>query len=272
VEQLLTPGAFIFIVLVGLTFGSFANVCIHRLPDNQSVLRPRSRCPRCFQSIAWRHNLPILSFLWLRGRCAHCRAPIAVRYPAVEILCAALFAAVWWKQAPVPFLAILGLVLSFYLVVISFIDWDLQIIPDVLSLSLLGVGLLTAPFNPRLGESFWARGLWSVAGVLVGGGLMIAVAWLGERIWKKEALGGGDVKLMAAFGALMGPAGVFTTLFIGSLSGSLYAGALLAAKRLGRGSYVPFGPFLAVGAWVSWLWLELLWGFMAGGPGFFFDG
>jgi leader peptidase (prepilin peptidase)/N-methyltransferase len=137
--------------------------------------------------------------------------------------------------------------------VIAAIDWEWQIIPDILSLGLLVVGLVASPFNPFLGSEPLHRFLQSTIGALTGFLFMEALALVGKRFFKKEALGGGDIKLVAALGAFLGWEGVFFTLFLGSLSGTLVAVVLLLLKRLSWGSYIPFGPFLALGGWIAWL-------------------
>ncbi len=255
-------------VLLGLSLGSFVNVCLHRLPEGRSLLRPGSHCPRCQAPIQWRDNVPLLSHLWLRGRCRSCGRPISLLYPAVELLAAALLLALYWRHGARPFFLWAGAPLTTLLLAVSLIDAKHQIIPDVLSLGLLGAGLLLSPWNPLLGTAPLPRLLWAGAGVLAGFGLMLAVAFLGRALWKKDALGGGDVKLMAALGAFLGWGGVLATLALGSFLGTLWAAALFSLKKLRRGSYLPFGPFLALAAWILWLRapnvtldLRQLWGF-----------
>jgi leader peptidase (prepilin peptidase) / N-methyltransferase len=247
-----------FLFLLGLLLGSFANVCIWRMPREESIVRPRSHCPSCGGFIPARLNVPVLSYLWLKGRCAFCRAKIPPRYPLVELLMGLLFAAQGARFAGDPVLAGLGLALSFSLVVLSFVDLDHQIIPDEFSLGLLVLGLLSSPWNASLGWDWAERLASSLVGAAAGFFLLLSIAWLGEKVFKKEAMGGGDIKLMAAVGALMGWRGVFTTLFLGSFSGTLAAGAMMLMRRLRRGDYLPFGPFLAAGAWAAWMWGEPL--------------
>ena len=151
-----------------------------------------------------------------------------------------------------------GLILSFVLLVVSIIDLRHQIIPDVFSLGLLGAGLLLSPWNPLLGGGTVARVLQSVVGALAGFGVMFALAWGGEKIFKKEALGGGDIKLMAAAGAFLAWNGLFVALFVGSLAGTAAVVFLMALGRLKRGDYMPFGPFLALGSWIAWMGGERL--------------
>lgn len=247
-------------LLLGLVLGSFANVCILRIPRGRSVVWPRSACPRCGSPIAWHQNIPIASYVWLRGRCASCRAPISPRYALVEALMAALLVALTWKAPDIARLA-LGTLLTLQLLIIAFIDIDHQIIPDGLSAALAATGLAAIPWNALLGAGPFPKAASAAVGAATGLLLLWAVAAAGTRIWKKEALGGGDVKLMAALGLWLGWRGVFFTLFAGSLLGTLWTLSLMARRRFRRGTYLPFGPFLAAAAWLCW--------FLGGPPAFF---
>lgn len=242
----------LFWAALGLTFGSFANAAIHRIPRGKSLWSPRSACPRCGHSLPWHENIPLLSYALLRGRCARCREPISPRYPAVELLSAALFLTLYWRDGNRPVLLLMGGILTVILLIIAFIDFEHQVIPDVLSLGLLGAGLASSPANGLLGATLPARAVASLLGAAVGFGLMAVVAWAGRAVWKKEALGGGDIKLMAAVGSFMGWTGVLQTLFWGSVLGAAWVLVLAVARRVRRGSYVPFGPFLAAATWLVW--------------------
>jgi leader peptidase (prepilin peptidase)/N-methyltransferase len=173
-----------------------------------------------------------------------------------------LFAAQWFRHGADPVSLILGGILTVDLVVMSLIDYDHQIIPDELSLGLLGVGVALAPFNGLLGEGVWERLLGALLAAAFGFGMLFAVGWVGEKIWKKEAMGGGDIKLMAGLGACLGFWGVLHTLFFASFVGAAVAGVLLARRKLSRGSYIPFGPFLAMGAWATWMGAGRWWRFL----------
>ena len=243
--------------IIGLAFGSFANVCAWRIPRGESVVFPRSHCPRCGAAIPWYLNIPVLSFLSLRGRCADCRAPISWQYPLVEFFCGVLFALQGIRVAGATLLA--GLVLSFVLLTVAVIDIRHRIIPDVLSLGLLGAGLLVSPWNSCLGTSSGEKVGTSLIGAGAAFAVMFALAWGGEKVFKKEALGGGDIKLMAAVGAFLGWRGAFVALFLGSLAGTVAAVVGMATGRLRRGDYLPFGPFLALGSWASWMGGARLW-------------
>jgi len=233
----------------GGIYGSFLNVVVYRLPLGRSLVRPRSRCPHCAAPIAWHDNVPVLSWLLLRGRCRSCAAPISVRYPLVEAATALLAAglALRWEGALVWTAA--AALASGVLLAVALIDWDTFLIPDELSLGLAAAGVVASAWNPYFAGGDWRMAAWwSLRGALIGLALGWALAAGGEAAFKKEALGGGDVKLLAGVGAWAGGVGAFDCLMIGSLLGSLYAVRLLAAGRARRSDPIPFGPFLAAGA------------------------
>lgn len=235
--------------IYGSIYGSFLNVAVHRLPLEQSLVKPRSRCPRCQKPIAWYDNVPMLSWLLLRGRCRHCHKPISARYPAIEA-CMGLIAAALaarWPSDPV-FIAGAALACG-ALLALALIDWETFLIPDELSLGLVVGGLLFASWNPYFDHGAWWVPIWqSFRGGLFGFLLAWGIAAAGEAILKKEALGGGDVKLLAGVGAWTGATGAFDCLMIGSLAGSVYGIRLLLAKKAKREDPIPFGPFLSAGA------------------------
>jgi leader peptidase (prepilin peptidase) / N-methyltransferase len=234
-----------FAIGAGLIVGSFLNVVIARLPHGQSLARPRSRCPGCGAAIAAYDNVPVLSYLLLRGRCRSCRAPISVRYPVVELLTALLFQATHLKFGLTPLLLARDWPFVSLLVAITFIDLDLRIIPDRLSLPGLLLGLATAALTPGLGL------LPALAGAALGFGLFYGMAWLYLRLTGRSGLGGGDVKLLAMLGAFVGPLGVLVTVMVSSIVGSVAGIAWGVAHRAEGGimkSAIPFGPFLVVGA------------------------
>ncbi|HRY30588.1 MAG TPA: prepilin peptidase [Elusimicrobiota bacterium] len=237
-------------ILLALILGSFANVCIHRLPRGESIFWPPSRCPSCGKNIRWWQNVPLLSFLLLRGRCAACQKPIAWRYPLVEFLTALLFLALFLRfpERAVPLW--IGATLSLLLLILTFIDLEHQIIPDALSLAFLVGGLAAFPVNPLLGSTVLLRGLTALTGAATGLALLWGIALVGKMVWHKEAMGGGDIKFMAALGTLLGWKGILFSLFTGSLLGSVWIGLTFWKRR--PGEYLPFGPFLAMGAWLCW--------------------
>jgi leader peptidase (prepilin peptidase)/N-methyltransferase len=245
-------------VILGLALGSFANVCILRLPKDQSIRTPRSYCPRCKKSLKIAHNIPLFSYLFLRGRCFFCQAPISLQYPSIEGLMALLFLFHAWMFGSSLSSLVLSDVLGFYLFTITIIDYQNRIIPDELSLSLLGIGILTSFANPYMAGSAWHKFGESVASTLGGGLFMLLMAWTGEKIFKKEAMGGGDVKLIAGTASVLGWQGIVGPLLIGSLGGGLVALALLLLRKKKFGETLPFGPFLSLGAYLVCLYPRLI--------------
>lgn len=234
-------------LLLGTTFvfgaiiGSFLNVCIYRIPAGESIVTPRSRCPHCLTPIRWYHNLPVLSWLLLRGRCAYCGVPYSVRYPLIEALTGALFALFFYRFGFHP-ATLVAWLLAATLVAITFIDLDHQIIPDVISLPGIPVGFLCAFALP------WVSWQSSLAGILCGGGILLAIALVYQWLTRQEGMGLGDVKLLAMLGAFLGGPAVVPIVFIASILGSLVGIPLTLAKGGGRRLAIPFGPFLAAAA------------------------
>jgi len=237
--------AFVF----GTVIGSFLNVCIYRIPAGLSVVRPASRCPKCFEPIHWYHNLPILSWILLRGRCAYCAAPVSVRYPLVEVLTGLLFALFFYRFAFHPVTLVFWL-LSAILVAISFIDLDHQIIPDVISLPGILIGFLCSFAVP------WVSWQSSLLGILAGGGSLLLIALSYEFLTKREGMGLGDVKLLAMLCAFLGLRAVFPVIFIGSVLGTLVGVPLMLLKKSDGKLAIPFGPFLACGALVYGFFIQ----------------
>ena len=246
----------LYAALLGAVVGSFLNVCVHRWPRDESVVRPRSRCPRCGNAIAWYDNIPILSWLLLRGRCRHCGLGISARYPLVELAVALIWGgamlAFAWGDVVLTWSAIGEAVrLAVFLTIllgIALTDAEHYIIPDEFSLGGLAIGVAL---------SFLPAGITPLAAALgagVGFGLLWLVAVLGEAAFRKPAMGGGDIKMMAFIGAFVGWQGVLLTIFLGSLFGSIIFGPI--SYRTGK--LVPFGIFLAIGAAVTVLWGDAL--------------
>ena len=256
----------IFSLGFGAGIGSFLNVCIWRIPRGESIVRPRSHCPKCGMLIPWYLNIPVLSWCWLRGKCAKCKEPISFRYTLVEMLTAMLFLLVYMQlvspanlglqplatpfQVPCYWLFISGLIVG------TFVDFDHFILPDSITLGGMAIGPVLCALVPQLqGEKIWYHGLlWSGIGEVVGFGLLFAVAWIGELVFKKEAMGFGDVKLMGAIGAFLGWKAVIFTVFFSSLLGSVCGLSLMAVKGAKLQSRIPFGPYLAAAAvvWIFW--------------------
>ena len=229
--------------VLGLVLGSFLNVCTLRWPTDESVVRPPSRCPGCGSSIRWFDNIPVLSYLVLRGRCRSCGLSISPQYPLVELATGLIWAGAF-LQYGLTFEALRGALFLTLLLGIAITDARFYIIPDQFSLGGAVLGLALSPLPGGLAF------LDSLLGALVGFGLLWLVARLGGWLLKKDAMGGGDLKMMAMVGAFLGIPGVLLTLFLGALLGSVVFGPI--AWKTGK--LVPFGIFLAAGAAVTWGW------------------
>ncbi len=264
-KEFLTIVAFAF----GACIGSFLNVCIWRLPREESIVHPGSHCPKCDRPIAWFDNIPLVSWLALRARCRACGAPISARYVLVEALVAVLFAWVAWRygwdvRTPLYCMAVTGLVLA------TFIDLDEMYIPDRVSLGGIAAGLVLSPLLPGLhGVDTALAGFREAAiGALAGSGSLAALAWIGTKMFGKEAMGMGDVKLMGAIGAFLGWPGVVFTFFVSAFAGAGAGLTMIALRRKELQSAIPFGPYLALGAVIWMLGGNHLWdlyiGFMTG--------
>ncbi len=239
----------LYVLSVGLVVGSFLNVVIHRLPREESTVLPRSRCPHCNALIRAWHNIPVLSFLWLRGRCRSCAAPISWRYPAVELVTGLLFLTSYLRFG----LTVDGVVAAAFcaaMVALATIDLEHFILPDAITLPGILLGLLVQHWLS------WSTLPGAMIGVLLGAGLPLAIAGLWYWYRGVEGMGMGDVKMLAMVGAFLGWKGVLTTLFLGSLGGSLVGVALMLKRKLDMQSRLPFGFYLALGALLSLFWGE----------------
>lgn len=225
------------VFLFGLAIGSFANVCIHRLPREQSVVHPRSRCPSCGNPVRAWDNVPVISYLLLGGKCRDCKQPISAVYPVVEFVTAALLAAAFMKFGLAWDFLIFSIVVP-ALVVITMIDLEHKIIPDKITLPGIVFGLAAGTYL----NDFWT----STAGLLTGGGLFYAIAAL-----SRGGMGGGDIKFIAAAGALLGWKKILLVIFLASLLGSIVGLTLIALHRKNRKSQIPFGPYLAAGTLIA---------------------
>lgn len=255
----------VIVFIFGLLVGSFLNVCIVRLPRGSSIVRPPSHCPRCREPIKFYDNIPIISFLLLRGKCRNCGEPISWRYPGVELMNALLY--LWIvREFGLGGQAFLLMIFCSALIVITFIDLDHQIIPDAITLPGVLIGISIAPFvmsalnEPlpfNLGHLMphaWPHlvsFLNSVIGMLCGALPLLTIGWIWEKLRHVEAMGGGDVKLMAMVGAFLGWKGALLTIMLGALAGSVIGLGLIALKRHRMDKVIPFGPFLAAGAVVT---------------------
>lgn len=237
------------VFVLGAVIGSFLNVCIYRIPVGLSVVSPRSRCPHCETTICWYHNVPILSWLLLKGKCAYCKAEVPVRYLLVEALTGVLFVLFFYRftfHSVTP----VALLLVATLVVISFIDLDHQIIPDVISLPGIPIGFLCSFLVP------WVSWQASLLGIVLGGGSLLIIALGYELLTGKEGMGLGDVKLLAMLGAFLGWTAIFPIVFVGSILGTLVGVPLMLIKKADSKLAVPFGPFLAAGALIHLFFVQ----------------
>ena len=248
------------LALLGLCIGSFLNVVVHRLPlmlergwklESAEMLgvtieepapitlsTPRSRCPSCGHAIAWYENIPLASWLWLRGRCSACKTRISARYPFVEVLTAVLFGVIAWRIGPQP-VALLWCGFAAVLIALAAIDWDTTLLPDGLTLPLLWAGLIAAALG-------WTIPLTSALWGAVAGYLSLwSVYWLFKLTTGKEGMGFGDFKLLAALGAWLGATMILPIVLGASVIGAIVGIGMKASGALREGRFVPFGPFLA---------------------------
>lgn len=285
--QILMQG---YVFFVGACVGSFANVCIHRLPTGKSIVGPRSMCPQCGRPIRWYDNIPLLSYLWLRGRCRRCNAPISLRYPVVEAMHGLMALGIYLKFG-LSWAALVYFAFITVLIIITFIDLDHFIIPNVLSIPGIPVFWLASLLMPY--SVLWPHPLHSDPlsryllhslglepdllllkllhgglGLLIGGGTLYGVAAGYMKLRKIEGMGGGDIKLLAMIGVVVGWSGVLVTLLVASAAGTL-AGVLVMAhqRSFSLKLRVPFGPFLAIGAISYIFWGCNLWNGLVGYAG-----
>ena len=249
--------------ITGTVIGSFFNVVIWRVPRGESVVSPPSHCPNCTHEITWYENIPILSYLFLRGKCSGCKTPISLQYPLIELLTGLLSIAAYalfFKQS------ILSInnwydsitIAAQYLTIIMFIpitaiDIKHFIIPDSFTYSGLILAFLISFFPGGITPQF------SVIGLITGGGILYLTGVLGKLALKKDSMGGGDVKMVAWFGALFGPYVALGTIFIGALIGSIGSGILILLKRTKADEQIPFGPYLCSGTILSLFYGKELW-------------
>jgi len=230
------------VFMFGLCIGSFLNVCIYRLPSSISIINPsRSFCPQCNSAIKFYDNIPVFSYLWLKGRCRKCQASISLRYPLVELMTGILAVAILFMFG----LTIEGIVYFVFissLLIITFIDIDHKIIPDIITLPGIPAGFAASFVLPAM--TFKS----SLLGLLAGGGSLLMIAWTYSLITRKEGMGGGDIKLLGMIGTIVGWKGVMFTIFIASLAGTLVGLIVMLQKGKNLKLAIPFGPFLSIGA------------------------
>ncbi len=238
-------------IIFGAMIGSFLNVCIFRLPREESIVTPGSHCPYCHKPIDFYDNIPLISYLLLKGKCRRCHGPISLQYPLVEAITALFSLVLFAKYGPsLSYLFYFSFIAG--LIAITVIDLYYQIIPDVISLPGIGVGLLASLVLPRI--TFFD----SLMGIVAGGGSLFVVAALYQWLFKREGMGGGDVKLLAMIGAFLGWKAVILTILVSSLIGSITGIAVMIAKGRNFKYAIPFGPFLSLGAVISLFYGEAL--------------
>ncbi len=236
----------------GAVLGSFANVIIYRMPRGESIVRPGSRCTSCGTAVRWYHNIPIVSWFWLKGRCASCGGRFSFRYPFVEFLMASLFAAAGYVLYG-QWMLVEALIFIFGLVTVSFIDIDHMILPDKFTLSGIAIGLIGAALNPERSV------IDAVLGVVLGAGFLWAVAYFYFVIRNREGMGGGDVKLLGWIGAVLGWKAVPVVILLSSLLGSVVGFAIMIRTKDGLSKAIPFGPYLAGAALLYLLFDGVRW-------------
>ena len=229
-----------FALIFGMVVGSFLNVCICRMPKDESVVSPPSHCQNCSYQIRWYDNIPVLSYLFLRGKCRGCGVHISLQYPLVELINGILTLLLFLRFGPTPVFAALFIFCS-ALVVITFIDIEHQIIPDEISLSGIVIGFVL---------SFFMQPGWfaSLIGILLGGGSLLFVAWLYQKLTGKDGMGGGDIKLLGMMGAFLGWQAIPFIIFASSMVGSVIGVSIMLLQKKDSKLAIPFGPYLAFAA------------------------
>lgn len=250
----------ITVFIFGTVIGSFLNVCIGRIPDEESVISPPSHCPKCKASIAFYDNFPLLSYLWLRGKCRACHERISPRYFIVELLTGLVALALYFRFG-LSYTFVVSFVFAAAMIVISLIDLDVRIVPDVISLPGIIVGLVFSVVGYFVFTDAFEiipNPLSSLTGILVGGGFLLATAWIYEKVTGVDGMGGGDIKLLAMIGAFLGWPSIPVTLFVASVLGSVIGVGLMLATGAGRRLALPFAPFLCSGALIYLFYGEAL--------------
>jgi len=232
------------IFILGLIIGSFLNVIIYRLPDGKSVVYPASHCPDCGHKLSPLELIPVLSYLFLRGKCRSCGTDISIRYPLIELLTGIIFIINYIYLSDLISLSA-GLIFSSLLIVLTMIDFDHQILPDKLTLGGLIVGLLLSFFRSDITV------IYSLAGIMAAGGLLFLIAYL-----SKGGMGGGDIKMMAMVGSFTGPIIAVSAVFLGAVIALIAHLPGLLSGKTGMKTKLPFGPFLALASFLVWIWSD----------------
>jgi len=251
---------YLLIFIFGAVIGSFLNVCIYRIPRKESIVFPGSRCVSCKKAIPWYDNIPLVSYIFLKGRCRSCKAGISFRYFAVELLSAAAFLSLFVNFGFTRLFLVYSLV-AFSLIVVTFIDLEFQIIPDRISLGGMILGVILSIFMPQIhNASSWQSGLVnSLLGLVAGGGLIYITGFLGSLAFKKESMGGGDVKLMAMLGAFLGWKMAILIFFLAPFFGTPLG---LYYKFRKKQDIIPYGPFISMAGFTVIMWGDNILGFL----------
>jgi len=236
------------VFVIGLVIGSFSNVCIYRVPRNESLISPGSHCPQCNKPIQFYDNIPVISYMILQGKCRYCSKQIPFQYPLVELLTGLLYIS-FYLFFGLQLVTFVYMLLGTVLIIITFIDLKEKIIPDILSYPFMIIGFLFSFFREDLTP------MNSFLGILAGGGSLLLVAVAGTYLFKKEAMGGGDVKLAAMIGAFLGWQLTLLSLFFGFFLGAII-GIIILVLSKGKSEIVPFGPFIALGTIITIFWGE----------------
>ncbi len=261
-EILMSAPVLVVVFILGTCIGSFLNVVIYRLPRDLSVNHPkRSFCTTSGKSIPWYDNIPVFSYLLLKGKSRFDGQPISIRYPLVEILTGLLFLWVWSSHPGQPVTGFLYLVLTGFLIAGSAIDFEHYIIPDEITKTTIVLGIAFSAIWPALHgtEDYGASFGWSLWGAVFGYGLLWLVGYLGKKAFKKDAMGMGDMKLMAGIGAFLGAQAVIFALIMASFIGAAIGLSLVAAKKKELSTRIPFGPYLSMGAFIWMIGGDRLW-------------
>ena len=236
-----------FAFIFGAVVGSFLNVCIFRIPAKTSIIKPLSQCPHCHHPVRFYDNIPLISYIALRGKCRDCEGKISWRYPLVELI-TAILSLLLFLRFGLTFNFLIFFVFTAVLIVITFIDLDHQIIPDVLTLPGIPIFFLLAIFVVKVP---WSEAL---IGLLIGGGMLFTIAYIYQLITKREGMGGGDIKLLAMIGGFLGWKSLIFILLVSSFSGAIVGIAAMVIQKKDMKYAIPFGPFLSAAAVACLFW------------------
>jgi len=237
-------------------------VCIYRIPRGESIIKPGSYCPKCGKQIKWYDNIPLVSYALLRGRCRYCGKRISIQYPLIELITGFLFLLTYQKFRTEPFTMVIFLFLILSLVIVSAIDLQTYTIPNKFTYPLIVLGLVSSPLNSFLKEysgiivsssEELSLIFSSFIGLLIGGSILYLIALLGRNIFKREAMGGGDIKLISGVGAFLGLVNVLWVIFLASLLGAITGGALIILGKYKRFQQIPFGIYISLGTMLVFL-------------------